>query len=463
MIFDEMIEQAAQNVPVSAMFRSLLEHSLSAKDFDDLFEQYRQRQYTRFLLFSTVVALVVWVVCKVRPSTKAAMDAVGKILNVSRTSVYNKLIGIETQVSAAIVALSAMRLAPIIDEMGPLPPSILPGYEVRIVDGSCIAATQHRLKILREISSGPLPGKALVIFDPQRSLATCMIPSEDGHAQERSLFEPLLDKIKKGELSIADRNFCTRGFLQGIHDRQSAFVIREHASLPWIPLTELRPVPGAENLEEQTIRLHYSLGEKAGEEFPIRRIVVHLDKPTRDGDMSIAILTNIPQEHADAQTIANAYRKRWTIEKHFGLIERALASEISSLGFPKAALFILAIALMVGNIFSVIMAALQHAHPSVNIEETVSPVKIAEEVQSTYGGMTKFTGDAAWECFSNLSTGAIVLWLLRCAKNVELVCFRKTGRGPKKPRPKRSLYQGKHPHVSTYQLLQASTQASMAP
>src|SRR5256714_9689244 len=181
MILKDMIEQAARNLPVSAVFRSLLEHWLSAKELDDLFEQYRQRQYTRFLLFSTLVALAVWVGCKVRPSTNAAIDAIGKTLNVARTSIYKKLNGIETQVSAAIVALSATRLAHIIDEMGPLPPTVVQDYEVRIIDGSCIAATQHRLKFLREISSGPLPGKALVTFDPQRSLATCMHPFQCGN------------------------------------------------------------------------------------------------------------------------------------------------------------------------------------------------------------------------------------------------------------------------------------------
>src|SRR2546423_14798337 len=119
MIFKDMIEQAARNLPVSAMFRSLLEHCLSAKDFDDLFEQYRQRQYTRFLLFSTLVALGVWVVCKVRPYTNAAIDAIGKTLNVTRTSIFNRLNEIKRKVISPIVGLCATRLATIIHEMEP--------------------------------------------------------------------------------------------------------------------------------------------------------------------------------------------------------------------------------------------------------------------------------------------------------------------------------------------------------
>jgi hypothetical protein len=32
-----------------------------------------------------------------------------------------------------------------------------------------------------------LPGKALVVFDPQLGMAVDVFPCEDGHAQERSL------------------------------------------------------------------------------------------------------------------------------------------------------------------------------------------------------------------------------------------------------------------------------------
>lgn len=37
-------------------------------------------------------------------------------------------------------------------------PDLLPGYRVKIIDGNAIAASEHRLKELRQINSAPLPG-----------------------------------------------------------------------------------------------------------------------------------------------------------------------------------------------------------------------------------------------------------------------------------------------------------------
>jgi hypothetical protein len=35
-------------------------------------------------------------------------------------------------------------------------PDLLPGYRIKIIDGNAIAATEHRLKVLRDINSAPL-------------------------------------------------------------------------------------------------------------------------------------------------------------------------------------------------------------------------------------------------------------------------------------------------------------------
>jgi hypothetical protein len=53
MVFEAIIEQAAKNLPVTAMVRSLLEQSLNASVLDELFEEYRRLQYAREVLFST--------------------------------------------------------------------------------------------------------------------------------------------------------------------------------------------------------------------------------------------------------------------------------------------------------------------------------------------------------------------------------------------------------------------------
>ena len=65
-------------------------------------------------------------------------------------------------------------------------PDLLPGYRIKIIDGNAIAATEHRLKPLRDINSAPLPGQSLVVLDPSLMLAVDVFPCVDGHAQERS-------------------------------------------------------------------------------------------------------------------------------------------------------------------------------------------------------------------------------------------------------------------------------------
>lgn len=45
----------------------------------------------------------------------------------------------------------------------------------------------------------------------------------------------------------------------------------------------------------------------------LRRIRVERDTPDRNGERIISLLTHIPVETADAQTLAALYRKRWRI------------------------------------------------------------------------------------------------------------------------------------------------------
>ena len=71
--------------------------------------------------------------------------------------------------------------------MGDSPISMLPGYDIRIVDGSCLATTEHRLKPTRQIKAAPLPGKAIVVFDPTSKLVLDILCEEDGYTRIVSL------------------------------------------------------------------------------------------------------------------------------------------------------------------------------------------------------------------------------------------------------------------------------------
>jgi Transposase DDE domain len=451
MLCDEVFEQFAREAPVCVMVRATLENALNPQALDQLFEDTAQRQYTRTLLFSSIVDLMSTVVCRIRPSVNAASKKLAPVLGVTRKAVYDKLDRLEPEIAAALVRHTASALGPVITAMGGALPSWLPGYRVQIVDGNHLAATDHRLQELRALGAGALPGKALVVLDPQRMLVTEVLPCEDGHAQERSLLEPLLNLVQPRDLWIEDRNFCTTGFVFGIIRRQASFVIRQHAgNLPWQPVGKRRSCGRIETgrVFEQTIRV----ADEEGEVRFLRRITVVLDRPTRDGDTEIHLLTNLPAREARARTIAELYRKRWTIETAFAELEATLNGEIETLGYPKAALFAFCVALVSYNILSVVKAALRSVHGAKRVTEEVSGYYLADEVAGTYRGMMIAIPEDEWTVFHDLSPVALGEVLQELARNVRLSEFRKQPRGPKKPQPERKIV-GRQNHVSTAKLL----------
>ncbi len=233
------------------MVRGLLEKVLCPQRLDELFECSAKTQYTRELLFSTLVNLMSLVVCGIHPSIHAAHQALAEEIGVSVTSVYNKLNGVEPTVSAELVREIASQLEATIRHLNATLPNLLPGYRVKILDGNAIcasqqrfaiAASEHRLKVLRQVGSAPLPGQSLVVLDPSLMLAVDVFPCEDGHAQERSLFNNVLPTVEEDDIWIADRNFCTLKFLFGIAAQKGYFIIRQHQSLPWHASNDFRAV-----------------------------------------------------------------------------------------------------------------------------------------------------------------------------------------------------------------------------
>src|SRR3954462_9932203 len=284
MVLDDIFERFAQQSPVTVMARAALEHALAPQAIDALFEHTALRQYTRTLLFSSVVDLMGSVVAKIQPAVHAAYRAKAEALGVSLRAVYDKLERTEPGLSAELVRHTARTLDPVVTAMGGERAVWLPGYRIKVLDGNPLAGPEHRLKELRPIGAGALPGKALVVLDPQAMLVTDVFPCEDGHAQERSLLAHVLETIRPGEVWIADRNFCTTDFLFGIDRRNGSFVIRQHGAtlhIEWVG--ERRPCGRTETgaVFEQQVRL--GDGDGDGETMSVRRITVELDKPTRDG------------------------------------------------------------------------------------------------------------------------------------------------------------------------------------
>ena len=134
--------------------------------------------------------------------------------------------------TAALVRHTGARLSSVVQEMNAQATTLLPVYRVRIIDGNHLASTERRLAVLHQCWAGPLPGHVLVVLDPDLMLVTDIVPCEDGHAQERSLFAQVLARVEPKELWMGDRNFCTVSFLEGIGKRKSFFAIRQHGNFP---------------------------------------------------------------------------------------------------------------------------------------------------------------------------------------------------------------------------------------
>lgn len=450
MLLGQVFERFVKESPVSVMVRGLLEKALCPKILDELFERSAKTQYTRELLFSTVVNLMSLVVCGVHPSVHAAHQASVEKIGVSVTSVYNKINGIEPSTSGELVREVAGQMEATIRHLNATMPDLLPGYRVKIIDGNAIAATEHRLKALREISSAPLPGQSLVVLDPSLMLAVDVFPCEDGHAQERSLFDDVLPTVEKDDVWIADRNFCTLKFLFGVATGQGYFIIRQHQSLPTQASDDFRLVGQSDSgivFEQNMI-----LSADDGQLLKARRVKICLKQPNRDGDKEIFILTNLPSDVANALLIAQMYRKRWKLETLFQVLTENLCCEIKTLGYPKAALFTFCIALVAYNVLSTIQAALRSVYGTEKIEAEISSYYLADEIKGTYRGMMIAIPPGEWCVFQNMTFTELSQILQHLAGLVNLKTFRRHPRDPKKAQAKRTYLKNK-PHVSTAKIL----------
>jgi IS4 transposase len=433
------------------MFRALLERALDPNELNRLFERTATTQYTRELLFSSVVDVMGLVVCGVQPSVRSAYLASLGEISASLTAVYEKLQGIEPGVCRGLVRDTAGRLRPLVRRLDATLPELVPGYHAKILDGNHLAATEHRIKPTRATHAAPLPGQALVVLDPGTMMIIDVAPCEDAHAQERSLVDRVLPGVEPGDLWIADRNFCTTRFLFGVRARRGSFLVRQHRqTLRWEESTSWSDAGRVPTgfVQQQTILVTEVDCDGSME---LRRIRLQLDQPTRDGETELFLLTDLPEEHGDALLLAETYRRRWTLENVFQSLTEALNCEINTLAYPRAALFGFCVALVAYNIVAVIRAALRSEHGRDEVEAKASNYHLVQEVATTYAGMMIAIPPREWEVFQGMSVEAMAEFLREAASQAWLAKYPRSKHGPKKPRPKRT---GRiTDHVATAKLL----------
>jgi IS4 transposase len=428
-MFDEVMKRFEQQAPVCVMARLALQRAIAPQWIDEVFAEHRRRQYPRELLFSTVVELMTLVSLGLSPSLHAAATQT-KPLPVSLAALYEKVNRTEPAILRALVQGSAQRLEPVLAAL-PCQPS-LPGWRVRVLDGNHLPASE--LAALREQRGAALPGHALVVYEPDLGLVTDLVAIEDAHAQERSAMAPLIECAGAGELWLADRNFCTGTILQGWHQAQACFIVREHgrnspalaSSGPWVD---------GERIETGQVR-EQRIDLKAG--FVWRRIELTLDKPTEAGDTVILLWSNLPAA-VGAHEIARLYRKRWRIEGMFQRLESVLHSEIRTLGHPRAALLGFTVAVLAYNVLATLKRSVEAAHAAA--DETgaappdVSTYYLAVQIRSQYEGMLIALPPNEWSHWSDATPDVITGKLLELARCVDPIQVRTRTRGPKTRKP----------------------------
>lgn len=448
-----VLDRFVERCPAAVMVRATLENLLPPERLDAIFESARTRQYERQLLFSDLVALMSAVATRTQPSVHAAYLAAKEQLGVSGTAVYDKLKCLEPGVSAALIRETAADARAVIDALPGARRTVLPGYDVYYLDGNHLAATEHRLAELRTTREGPLPGQTLALLDAQRGLIVELTPGVDGHAQERSLLPAMLERITLRSVVIADRNFCTTSCLFTLARRKTYFIIRQHAStLTYERVTKLRRIGRIETgvVWEQELELR-----QQDATLRVRRITVRLDQPTESGETEIHLLTNLPKSKVSAQAVARAYRTRWTIESVFQVLTDVLRCEVETLGYPPAALFSFATAVLAWNTYAVVKAALRAAHGQEAIDERLSDCHLLQDVVLTSTGLDIAVDPDAWSVYAEQTPRKFAHSLLQLARRVNLSRYPKSRRGPKKPPPRKRSGKRNH-HISTARVLAKS-------
>jgi hypothetical protein len=456
----QVFQRFVQRSPISVMVRGTLERVVSAEQLNQFSERTANNQYTRELLVATVYALMSDVVFRHQPSVRAAYQAQARESETSLASVYNKLNGLETHTSSELGRYRAAPFTPLMEQVDGEREPWLEGYRGKSIDGNCIEASQRRLGVLREVQAAALPGKSLGVYEPAWGLVTDVVPGEDGHAQERSLFNVLVRTAQAGARWIAARHFCPREFLAARDGHGACFVIREHQGLP---VEIVRPLGAAHRLDTgQVAEQRVRLVDANGHVHQCRRLRLTRKEATRDGDTLRYILTNVPGQTASTACVAELYRKRWTLETAFKHIEAYVHSAITTWGYPQAALFGFCLALVAYHVLAVVVAALRGVHGQEKIDQEGSLYYVANAIATPYTGMMIAIPEPAWSVFSAMSTPELAETLVELAHYVRLEAFRKSPTQARKTRSnsKRSPKKG---HVSTAKLLKSRKAKATAP
>lgn len=441
-VFDRFVDKA----PFAVMTRILAQDFIGS-DLNRIFDGNRELQYDYVASFHAVAATVADVALNFSDNFNQAYKEHKEKLAVTRQSFYAKTRGVEPAVSEAIVAHSAERAIAMQDALKFGPWELLPGYRCLSVDGNALAKSDKRLKVLRDAKGAPLPGKIVARFDLQRQIFDRAYVLLDGHSQESTCCDRIVDDLVPMDVVIGDRHYCIVLFLTKIAKANSFFVIRQHGRLKGVLLGNRKRIARISTgmVYEQEMKL-----SAADDAMTVRRITVELNEPTRDGDKVIHILTNLPSE-VSATDVAELYRHRWEEETAFNVLQMTLTCEQSGVGHPKAATFLFCMSVLAFNLRQGLFAVLYATHDEEAVQET-SHFHISKNVSDKTEGMLIAISEDEWAELIPSTIKGVVSLLTDIARKIDLHEYRKSKRGPKKKKPNRSRNVASS-HVSTAKLL----------
>jgi hypothetical protein len=438
------------------MARIALDWMIEGTSIDSILEAVSEEQYTREFLLGHFVQVMCDVACGFRRSLREAFLKRQLDLVASLSAFYRKLGRMEPSVSATIVRETARRARELISAAECLLPEPIPGYAARILDGNILTGTEHRISELRSTRSAALPGMSLAVYEPVSGLVLDIILEENAHAQERALLDQVV--IEPGQLWIMDRNFCVRTFVFRILRADAFFLVRWHSStMPFEPINPLQSVGrcDAGEIFEQAIWVDDP--ECQGRRYRLRRIVLRLDQPTRNGETEIILITNL-SDMVSAELCCQAYCGRWEIEKHFQKLTDLLHCEIPTLGYPRAALFGFSMSVIAGNALAVMKGSLRAVHGDEMVNE-VSNYALVNDVAEVYPGMMIAAPPSVWSFLDGCVVGEVAGLLSALAAKVPVHRMLRSKRGPKKPRKTKKTSGSRIHHVATKKLLDKSRKA----
>ena len=442
----KVFDRFADKAPFAVMTRVLAQDFIG-NHMNSIFDDNRELQYDYIASFQAVAATVADVALNFSENFNQAYKKHKAKLAVSRQSFYAKTRGVEPAVSESIVAHSGERATQIQKALKFAPWELLPGYRCLSVDGNVLAKSDKRLKVLQNVKGAPLPGKIVARFDLQRQLFDRSYVLLDGHAQESTCCSRIVDDLEPKDVIIADRHYCIVSFLTKIAEAHGFFVIRQHGRLKGVLQGARKRIGRVSTgmVYEQELKL-----SAADDAMVVRRVTVELDKPTRDGDEVVHVLTNLPSKVA-ATEVAELYRHRWEEETAFNVLQMTLTCEHTGIGHPQAAVFLFCMSVLAFNLRQTIFAALYATHDEDEVNE-ISHFHVSKNVSDNTEGMLIAITEEEWDQLIPTTAKKLVSLLTTIASEIDPNEYRKSRRGPKKKKPHRSRNVPSS-HVSTAKLL----------